>query len=163
MVMTMTNDISDADARLALNAIERQRLQVVEEIDMPGWYWWGLACGWIALGIFADLANPWVTTAAMLVFGATHSAVAQHVLSGRHRSRQLSVHRDMVSKHVPTLLLGCLAGLTLVTIGLGLAANADGAEHPATIAAVVVAVAVLCGGPSLMAVIRRRAARRVTG
>jgi hypothetical protein len=162
MVM-MTNDISEADARLALNAIEQRRLQVVEEIDMPGWYWWGLACAWIALGVVTDLANPWIATAAMLVFGAAHSAVAQHVLSGRHRSRQLSVHRDMVSEHVPALLFGCLVVLALVTIGLGFAANADGAEHPATIAGVVVAVAVLCGGPSLMAVIRRRAARRVTG
>ncbi len=155
----MTNDISEAEARLALESIERRRMQIIAEIDIPGWYWWGLALGWVALGVITDLDVAWATLVATLAFGAIHSAVAQHVLSGRHGSRQLSVSRDVVSRHTPLLLLGCLVGLAAVTIGLALLANADGAGHPVTIASVVVAVAILCGGPTLMAAIRRRAVR----
>jgi hypothetical protein len=157
----MTHPISDADARLALGSIERRRLQVIAEIDMPRWYWWGLALAWVALGVVADLAHPWATAAATLAFGAVHSAVAPRVLSGRHRSERLSVHGDMVSRHLPALLLGCLVGLAAVTIGLGFLANADGAGHPATMASVIVAVAIVCGGPLLMAAVRRRAEQRV--
>ena len=157
----MSNDISDADARLALNSIEQRRLQVIAEIDMPWWYWWGVALGWVALGVVTDLGNPWVIATATLLFGAVHSAVAQHVLSGRHRSRRLSVRQDLVSRHTPALLFCCLIGLTLVTIVIGFLVDADGARHPSTIATAFAAVAVLCGGPTLMAAVRRRAARNV--
>jgi hypothetical protein len=49
--------------------------------------------------------------------------------------------------------------MATVTVALALLAHADGAGHPATIASVVVAVAVAFGGPSLMAAVRRRAQR----
>lgn len=113
--------------------------------------------GWVALGIVTDLGHAWATAAATLLFGAVHSAVAQRVLSGRHRTGQLSVHADMVSRHTPVLVLGYLVGLALVTLVIGFLAAADGAGHPVTIASVVVAV--LCGGPNLMAAVRRRSQR----
>ena len=56
----MANDITDAEARLALRSIEERRRQVIAEIDMPRWYWWGLALGWIGLGFVTDLGHPWV-------------------------------------------------------------------------------------------------------
>ncbi len=46
-----------------------------------------------------------------------------------------------------------------MTVALAFAANADGARHPVTIASIVVGVAVICGGPGLMAAVRRRADR----
>ena len=157
----MGNDVSDADARLALGEIEQRRRQVIAEIDMPRWYWWGVALGWVALGIVTDLGHPWATLAATFVFGAVHSSVAQHVFSGRHRSRQLSVHRDLVSRRVPMLMFGYLVALAAVTVGLGFLAAAVGAGHPVTLASVVVAVAILCGGPRLMAAVRRRSEQHV--
>jgi hypothetical protein len=157
----MTNHLSEAEARLALSSIERRRLEVIAEIDVPRWYWWGLAGGWVVLGVLADVGNPWASAVATLAFGAAHASVAHYALSGRHRSRQLSVHRDMVDRRTPALVMACLVGLAAVTTALGFVANADGADHPGTIASVVVAVAVLCGGPTLMAAVRRRAARRV--
>ena len=56
-------------------------------------------------------------------------------------------------------MIGFLLAMVVVTVGLALLADADGADHPATIASVVVAVAVICGGPNLMAAVRRRAQR----
>jgi hypothetical protein len=157
----MTNHISDTEARLALSSIEHRRLEVIAEIDVPRWYWWGLAAGWVVLGVVADVGNPWASAAATLCFGAVHSAVAHHVLSGRHRSRQLSVRADLVDRHLPAFVLVLLVGLAGVTTILGFIAHADGAAHPGTMASVVVALGLLCAGPSLMAAVRRRSARTV--
>jgi hypothetical protein len=155
------NDISEADARLALSSIQQRRRQVIAEIDLPRWYWWGVALGWVALGVVTDLGYAWATVGATLAFGAAHSTVAPRVLSGRHKSRQLSVRADLVSRHTPALVLGFLVAMALVTVVLGVLVYADGAGHPVTIASVVVAVAVLCGGPSLMAAVRRHAEQSV--
>jgi hypothetical protein len=155
----MANDITDAEARLALRSIEERRREVIAEIDMPRWYWWGLALGWIGLGFVTDIGHPWVTAAATLAFGAVHSGVASHVLSGRHRSSQLSVRADVAGPSVAAVVIGFLLGLAAVTVALAVLAEADGAGHPVTAASIVVAVAVLFGGPTLMVAVRRRAQR----
>src|SRR5262249_56622154 len=95
-----------------------------------------------------------------LVCGAVHATIAQHVLSGRHRSPQLSVRADVVSRHVPALVIGFLLVMAAATVGLALLAYADGAGHPTTIASVVVALAVGFGGPTLVAAVPRPAQRR---
>jgi hypothetical protein len=158
----MASEISDGDAQLALSSIDLRRRQVIAEIDMPWWYWWGVALGWVGLGIVADLGNAWVSLVATLAFGAAHSTVALRVLSGRHRTGRLSVRADVVSRQVPVLVIGYLVLLVAVTIPIALAVNADGAGHPSTIASVIVAVGVLGGGPRLMAAVRRRSVERAS-
>jgi hypothetical protein len=49
--------------------------------------------------------------------------------------------------------------LGAVTVGLALLARADGADHPVTVASVIVAVIIVLGGPLLSATARKRAAR----
>jgi hypothetical protein len=71
------------------------------------------------------------------------------------------VRAELAGIHVPALVIGFLLGLVGVTVAAGLVIDADGADHPATIASVIAAVAVACGGPQLMAAVRRRAARAV--
>ncbi len=154
----MEHDMTQVEARSALDAVERGRRRVIDEIDMPRWYWWGLALGWIALGYVTDLDHPWLTAAATLAFGAIHASVAPRVIDGRHRTDQLSVRRDVAGRHLPRLVIGALLGLALVTIAGALLANADGAGHPVTIASVLVAVMIVLGGPQLVAAYRRRAA-----
>ena len=157
----MPHEISDTEAQLALSSIEQRRRQVIAEIDMPGWYWWGLAAGWVGLGILADLDHPWLTLVVTLGFGAAHAAVASHILSGRHRSAQLSVRADVVDPHIPALVIGFLLVMVAATVVLALVANADGAQHPSIMASVVVAIVVVLCGPALMAAVRRRLEHRV--
>jgi hypothetical protein len=157
----MPEDISDTEAQLALSAIEQRRRQVIAEIDMPRWYWWALAAGWIGLGILADLNHPWLTLAVTLCFGAAHAFAASHVLSGRHRSQQLSVRADVVDPHIPALVIGFLLLMVAATVVLALVVDADGAHHPSIMASVVVGIAVLLCGPALMAAVRRRLVHRV--
>jgi hypothetical protein len=153
----MQTQITPQEARAALDTIDRGRRSVIDEIDLPRWYWWGLALGWIALGFITDLKHPWLTAAATLLFGAVHAAVAPRVASGRHRTHQLSVSEELTGRRTARLVIGCVASLALVTIAGALAASADGARHPVTIASVFVAVIIVLGGPQLLAWVRRRA------
>jgi len=148
--------VSPAEARTALDAVRRERKRVLDEVGLPAWYWWGLAIGWIVLGVIADLEHPWLTTAATLVFGAVHSTVAPRVVSGRNRTSQLSVRAELAGRHTAALVLGGLVALAGVTVVAALLLDADGARHPATIASVFVAVLILLGGPQLL--LRSRAA-----
>jgi hypothetical protein len=151
--------ISDTEARLALDSIERRRHQILAEIDVPFWYWLVLAGGWVGLGVLADYGPGWATIVGTVLFGAAHAAFAPRIITGRRGSSQLSIHGDLVSRRIPLLVIGFLLVLIVATVGLGLLLHADGARHPATLAGVVVAMVVLSGGPALMASVRRRADR----
>ncbi len=152
-------DISDAEAREALGTVDRRRRQVIAEIDVPGWYWWFLALGWVAVGVTVELGGWLAAILAPLAFGAVHAALAQRALTGRHRTGSLSVRADVAGRHVPFVVLGYVLVLCAVTVVVALAADADGARHPGMFASVVVALLVLAGGPRLMAAVRRRRAR----
>ena len=148
------NHVTAAEARSALDAVQRERRRVLDEVGLPSWYWWGIALGWIALGVIADLQHPWVTSAATLVFGAVHSSVAPRVVSGRNRTPQLSVRADLAGRHTAALVLGGLVALAGVTVAGSIALNADGARHPTTITSVFVAILIVLGGPQLLARVR---------
>jgi hypothetical protein len=154
----MEHQVTPLEARAALDAVERSRLRVIDEIDLPNWYWWGLAVGWIVLGFISDLNHPWLTTAATVLFGAAHATVAPRVIDGRHGSSSLSVRRDVAGRQLTRVVIAALVCLVVVTIAAALVANADGAGHPATMASVLVATIIVLGGPQLPAAIRRRAA-----
>jgi hypothetical protein len=155
----MEQPVTPTEAHAALDTIERGRLRVIEEIDVPGWYWWGLALGWIALGVIADVGPGWLTTVATLAFGAAHASVAPRVISGRRASRNLSVRAGLAPPHLARIVIGALVALGALTVGLALLAQADGAEHPVTIASSIVAVVIVLGGPLLISTARKRAAR----
>jgi hypothetical protein len=153
----MSNSLTEAEARLALHEVEQGRQRVIDQIGMPQWYWWGLAAGWIVLGVLNDVANAWVIAVATITFGAVHSAVSQRLLGGRRRTAGVKVRADVAGRRVPVIVFGFLIALAGVTVAAGFAAHADGAEHPGTIASVLVAVMILMGGPRVMAAIRTRA------
>jgi hypothetical protein len=157
----MDTRLTPQEARAALDTLDRDRLRVINEIDLPRWYWAGLALGWIALGFITDLKHAWITAAATLVFGAVNASVAGRAASGRHRTQRLSVSAELTGGTVFGLVIGGLIVLTGLTIAGSLAASADGANHPVTIASMFVALMILLGGPLLLASVRRRVARTV--
>jgi hypothetical protein len=156
----MTNYPTDAEARAALHGAQQARQRVIDQIGMPWWYWWGLAACWIGLGVASDLAGAWVSLAATLTFGAVHSYVSSRLLAGRQRTGEVKVRADVAGRRAPLLVLGFLIGLGVVTVAAALLAYADGAEHPATMASVLVALAILLGGPRMMASLRSDATHR---
>ena len=116
----MDRPVTPIEAQAALDAIERRRLRVIDEIDVPWLYWWGLALGWIALGVIADVGPDWLTTVATIAFGAAHASVAPRVISGRHASRDLSVRAGVAPPHLARIVIG---GLVVVVFAVGLVRN----------------------------------------
>lgn len=155
-------DLTKHEARAALNEIEHRRRQITAQIGMPAWYWWSLAFGWVGLGLVIDYGNPWLTGICTFAFGAIHAVVYGRVVGGRRRTGQLRVRNDIVGWQGSLLVLAALVGLGVVTVAGGWALAADGADHPVTIAAIVVAVMILFGGPRLMEIVRLRAERAGT-
>lgn len=155
----MQAPVTPQEARAALDVLDRDRLRVIDEIELPRWYWWGLALGWVALGFITDLKHAWVTAAATLIFGAVHATVAPRVANGRHHTPRLSVSAELAGRHTFRLVIGAVIALACLTIAGSLAASADEARHPATIASMFVAVIIVLGGPHLLARVRRHAAR----
>jgi hypothetical protein len=156
---TVAQPVNPADASHALEEIDRRRRQVIAEIDVPAWYWWFLAAGWVALGLVTIAGNPWLSVAATVGFGAVHSTVAARAIDGRHGSRQLRPRADVVSRHVQWFVIGFLLVLVAITVGIALVADGLGSPQPALIASVAVAIVVLVGGPRVMALVRHRAER----
>jgi hypothetical protein len=147
----MDHTITREEAQAALVTVDRGRKRVVDEIGMPGWYWWGLSLGWIAVGVAADLGTPWIAAAATLLFGAVHANVVPRVASGRHRTRMLSVRAELAGRRTALFVVLAVAALGLVTVGAGFALYADGARDPSIIASIFVATVILLGGPRLLA------------
>lgn len=151
----MAVGISPEDARDALASVARARQQIAEEVGLPGRYWWGMAGGWVALGVIADVGPAWLSIAATLVFGAGHAALASRVLDGRSRTDGVRVSAAVAGHRMPLIVIVLLLTLAAVTVGVALALHADGMAHPATGAAVLTAAVVGFGGPDLLRGLRR--------
>ena len=158
----MTDSLSADDAASALAAVDLGRRRMIDQVGLPSWYWAGLALGWVALGVLADAGHPVLSAVATVLFGAAHAMIAPRVLDGRHRTRRVAVRADLVSRRVPLLVVSFLVAVSALTVAAALAAHADGARHPATLASVAAASVILLGGPQLLAVVRRRAVRELS-
>jgi hypothetical protein len=152
-------ELTREEALAALGEVRRGTQRVIDQVDVPGWYWYGLAAGWIVLGVLTDLKHAWLTAIATLAFGAIHSAVAPHVIDGRRANPGLRINRDLVGRQVAWQILAGLVALAGLTIIVAVAVGADGARHPVTIASVFVAVILVLGGPRLLQHIRAGLAR----
>ena len=152
---------TEAEARLALESVRQGRQQVVDEIGMPWWYWWGLAAAWIVLGLLANFDAPWwVVTIATVAVGAGHATVSQRVLAGRQRTGDVRVRGDVAGERGMLFVIAFLLALVGVTIAVAVGLSADGAGHPSIWASCFAAVLVVLGGPRMMTAIRNDARRR---
>ena len=152
----MDRTITHEEAEGALATVDLRRRRVLEEVGLPSWYWWGLALGWIAVGIAADSGIVWVSAGATLIFGAVHANVAPRVASGRHRTQQLSVKAEVAGRRTALIVILAVAALGALTVAAALALNADGTRDPSIVASIFVAVVILLGGPRLLAAQRSR-------
>jgi hypothetical protein len=72
------------------------------------------------------------------------------VVDGRHRSDRLTVRRDVAGHRIARIVIAGVVALALVTIAAAVAAKADGAGHPVTMASIWVATIIVLGGPRLL-------------
>lgn len=147
--------ITPEQAGAALEAAERARHHVAEEVGLPRGYWWAMAAGWLLLGVLGSLAPPWPAVAATAAFGAGHAVLASRLLDGRRRTGRVRVSRTVAGRRVPVVVVGMLLGLVAVTVVAALVLDADGAGHAGIWAAVLVAAVIGFGGPETLRVLLR--------
>ncbi|MGW5107687.1 hypothetical protein [Nocardia sp. NPDC004123] len=147
--------ITPDQARAALDAAGRARRQMAEEVGLPRGYWWGMGCGWVVLGVIGDVGPGWLAAVATLVFGAGHSALASRLLDGRHRTGRVQVSAEVAGRRTPLVVITMLLVLVALTVVAALLLDADGAGHPRTWSAVLIAAVIGFGGPELLRVGRR--------
>ena len=123
---------------------------MLDEVGLPAWYWWGLAIGWVGLGVIADVGPSWLTTVATLLFGAVHSSVAPRVVDGRNRTPSCASGGSWRAGTPPRSCSAAWSRWRAFTVAGALVLNADGARHPATITSVFVAILIVLGGPQLL-------------
>lgn len=145
--MTSEEAYGASDALAAVDAATRR---VAGEVGLPRWYWWGMGAGWVVLGALSDVAPPWVTMLATLVFGAGHSTIASRLLDGRRGTSGLQVRADVAGRGVTVTVIGILLAFVVLGICAAFALDADGAGHPAAWAGLLVGLLAALGGPELL-------------
>ncbi|MFC8381776.1 hypothetical protein [Nocardia sp. NPDC057272] len=148
-------NVAPDQARAALEAVERARSRVAEEVGLPRAYWWGMAVGWVVLGLIGDLGPQWLIIAATVTFGAGHAFVASRLLSGRRRTDQVHVSAAVAGRRIPIVVVGMLFALVALTIAVAMVLHSGGAGNPGIWAAVLVAAIIGFGGPDILRVLRR--------
>lgn len=148
------DDVTAADARAALAAVDVAKARVAEEVGLPEWYWWLLAAAWVVLGAVNDSGPRWLAVSATLGFGIVHSVVASRRLNGRRRTDRLQVSAETAGRRVPLVIIGMLLALVALTIATGFALHADGVGHAGTAAGVFVGAIVGFGGPRILRTLR---------
>ncbi|WP_328663115.1 hypothetical protein [Nocardia salmonicida] len=149
-------NVAPDQARAALEAVERARSRVAEEVGLPRAYWWAMAAGWVMLGMIGDLGPAWLITAATVSFGAGHAFVASRLLSGRRRTDQVHVSAAVAGRRTPFVVVGMLFALVALTIAVAMVLDSDGDRNPGIWAAVLVAAIIGFGGPDVLRVLRHR-------
>ncbi|MBI3227361.1 MAG: hypothetical protein HYZ39_20140 [Mycolicibacterium cosmeticum] len=149
------DEITRDGAKNALEAAERARGRVADEVGLPRGYWWAMAAGWVTLGVLGDVGPRWLATVATVGFSLGHAVLASRLLDGRRRSDRLQVSAETAGRRVALVVVGILITLVVLTIAAALAMHADGVRHAGTWASVLAAAVVGFGGPEILRCTRR--------
>jgi len=149
------------EAARQLAEIEARQGVALKRVLVPGWYWWAVGVGMVALGAVLDTQAPGVTVVVALVFAALVAglsvwAIAGGMTGGRARSELLGPEGAIGILLLDLVVVGGSIGIALGTRGLGW-------PYPATVGTACGAVLLVAGGPLLMRRLERtmkdRAAR----
>ena len=143
-----------AKAAAALAEIQRRQGHVIEAVLVPGWYWWAMAAGMVAIGAARDTGDPVVLAIAIplavLVMAGLTGAMIPAV------RRRVQVHSAM---QPGARGAAAIFGLILLVDGaiLGTAASLHAARvpYPGTIGTAAGAAVLVIAGPLVNRYLRR--------
>jgi len=146
------NEVRPDDAAKALAHIRQRQEQVVDVTAIPAWYWWAVG----ALMVGLSLA---VETRRSTVIGLGVSGFVLGILAATgwvvRRALRVQVRNELLGARGVLLILGFVGAVVAVTLAVAFSLRAAGVGHPATLADLVGAAALIVGGPVLTRRLRR--------
>ena len=146
------NEVRPDEAAKALAHIRQRQEQVVDVTAIPAWYWWAVG----ALMVGLSLA---VETRRSTVIGLGVSGFVPGILAATgwvvRRALRVQVRNELLGARGVLLILGFVGAVVAVTLAVAFSLRAAGVGHPATLADLVGAAALIVGGPVLTRRLRR--------
>jgi hypothetical protein len=149
----MNDDPHSGQAAQALAEIQARQQHVIDQAHVPAWYWWAVGALMVVLAAGVDTRTPAAVGAAVSVFVVGLLAATAVAVSGQIRHARL--RNGLLDGLGVAAILGFVALIVGVTLGIALALRAAGTPYPATLACLAGGLAMGLGGPVLMRTLRQ--------
>jgi hypothetical protein len=142
------------EAAAELAEIQRQQGQVIEAVLVPGWYWWAMAAGLVAIGAARDSGNL-VVQAITIPLAALVMAVLTGVMIPAVR-RRVQVHSaTQPGARAAAAIFGLIVLVDGAIVGTAAGLAAAGFSYPGTIGCAAGAAVLVIAGPLVNRYLRR--------
>jgi hypothetical protein len=153
----MVHNISPKDAARSLADIGNRQARLIDEVLVPGWYWWMVAVLTVVLGVAVDSHRPGLAALVTVVYAVLVAGVTVWMIWGRNRAR---VRSQLLGDRGAVAIVGFVWVVVGLSLGFGFALRTADVGHPATLACLVCAVGLIVGGPGLMSYLRHTMLKR---
>jgi hypothetical protein len=149
----MNGRLEPDDATSALAQIRQQQSKVIDAVLVPGWYWWAVAAGMVAIGAATDTRDAVVLAVVIPIAAVLIAALTAGMIFGSYRRARVR-SSELLGGPGAVAIVGFVWLAVALTLGIGFALRAAGAHLPATIATAIGGAALVTGGPFLMRKLR---------
>jgi hypothetical protein len=149
----MNDQMNPDEAARALAEIQLRQQQVIDQATLPTWYWWTVGALMVVLAAGVDTGNRGLIAIALGVFLLGLLGSTAWIIGGAYR--HAPPRSDLLDPRGVLAILGFVAVIVAVTLGIAFTLRATGVSHPATLACLVGGVMMGAGGPPLMRLLRR--------
>ena len=149
----MNEQLRPEEAAQALTEIRQRQQQVIDLAVLPTWYWWAIGALMVVLAAGVDARTPVTVGIAVAVFVLGVLAATGWALAGTLRHAPL--RNGLLDVRGVAAILGFVALIVGITLGIAFTLRTAGTSHPATLACLVGGLGLGVGGPRLMRLLRR--------
>jgi len=149
----MSGHLQPDEATSALVQIRQQQGKVIDAVLVPGWYWWAVAAGMVAIGAAADTRDAVVLAVVIPIAAVLIAALTAGMIFGAYRHARVR-SSELLGGRGAVAIVGFVWLVVALTLGIGFALRAAGAHLPATIATAIGGAALVTAGPFLMRKLR---------
>jgi hypothetical protein len=143
-----------AEAAAELAEIQRRQGQVIKAVLVPGWYWWVMAAGMIAIGAARD-SHDLVVLAITIPLAVLVMVVLTGAMIPEVR-RRVQVHSAaQPGAHAAAAIIGLILLVNAVTIATASSLAANRVSYPLTIGYAAGGAVLVIAGPLVIWYVRR--------
>jgi hypothetical protein len=156
----MVEEMRPDEAADALAQVRARQKQVIDEAQVPVWYWWVIGVLMVAFTAAVESGEKMFIGVGTAVFVLGVVAATGFVI---RRALQVQVRNDLLGLRGAGLIVGFVLATVAISLAVAFSLQAAGVGHPATIGNAVTATILIVGGPWLSRALRRIMLSRRTG